>query len=473
MTSFFFLVLPALSQEADTAWVRTYNGPGNISDNASAIAVDDSGNVYVAGSCDVRPTMEGAKYVTIKYYPNGDAAWVRRYSGPAKHSDRAYAVAVDACGNVYVTGSSSQDSSYPSDDTDYATIKYDIDGRRLWVRTYDGLDEDWNMDGACDIAVDSSGNVCVTGTSTDSETGTDYTTIKYDRDGNLLWLKRYDGIGYESEDHANAMVLDAHGNVYITGESHGPRSDPAGIDWESVRGEVWLSTPDYVTIKYDPLGNELWVRRYDGPGNAWDWAYDIAVDASGNVYVTGSSYGAEANSRPDYATIKYDSSGNQLWVRRYNGPENRDDVAEAVAVDTFGNVYVTGRSIGVRGMVRVDYDYVTIKYDANGDQLWLRRYDGPKKYSSDQAEAIALDGLGHVYVTGSSGTIIYDTDGNQLQLWTGYNGNAMTADRSGNIYVVGYITQKGTRYPYEHGDFLTVKYVQKSNSSHNEDTKQR
>nr|MBA3726504.1 hypothetical protein [Armatimonadota bacterium] len=86
-------------------------------------------------------------------------------------------------------------------------------------------------------------------------------------------------------------------------------------------------------------------------------AYALAVDAAGNVYVTGFSNGAGGFPN-DYATIKYDSNGNQLWVARYNGPGNSSDGASALAVDAAGNVYVTGTSYGAG----TGDDYTTIKY---------------------------------------------------------------------------------------------------------------
>src|SRR4030066_1429004 len=87
---------------------------------------------------------------------------------------------------------------------------------------------------------------------------------------------------------------------------------------------------------------EAWVARYNGPGNSYDVAYALAVDDSGNVYVTGRSAGSFTYS--DYATIKYSPAGDTLWVRRYNGPGNGHDEANALAVDGSGNVYVTGYS---------------------------------------------------------------------------------------------------------------------------------
>src|SRR3989304_8951188 len=140
------------------------------------------------------------------------------------------------------------------------------------------------------------------------------------------WVRRYNGPG-DSSDYASAITVDGSGNVYVTGYSTGS-------------GTYY----DYATIKYYSNGDTAWVRRYNGPGNGYDEAYAIAVDGSGNVYVTGQSIGSGTYN--DYATIKYYSNGDTAWVRRYNGPGNVDDVAYAIAVDGSGCVYVTGWSVG-------------------------------------------------------------------------------------------------------------------------------
>ena len=244
--------------------------------------------------------------------------WVARYNGPGDYHDIAQALAVDNSGNVYVTGYST--GSGPG--YDYATIKYNPDGNQLWVARYNGDAND--DDQACALAVDSLGNVYVTGYSNGSGTGNDYATIKYSPDGNQLWVARYNGPPGNDDDGAYALVVDNNsGNVYVTGYSTGNGT-----------------CNDYATIKYNPDGNQLWVARYNGPGNGSDTASALAVDSSGNVYVTGYSDGSGTGD--DYATIKYSPDGNQLWVERYNGPGNNSDSASDLAVDNSGNVYVTG-----------------------------------------------------------------------------------------------------------------------------------
>jgi hypothetical protein len=292
-------------------------------------------------------------------------------SGPGNDYDYASAIAVDASKNVYVTGWSDGDGTY----RDYATVKYDTNGNELWVKRYNGPGNGYDYARA--IAVDASKNVYVTGWSDGDGTYRDYATLKYDADGNELWVKRYNGPG-SGADSAIAIAVDASGNIYVTGESSGSGTGA-----------------DYATVKYDSDGHQLWVARYNGPGNDSDEASAIALDSSGNVYVTGTSYDSVINR--DYATVKYDADGNDLWVKRYNGPGNNWDEAHGIAVDASGNVYVTGDSPGSG----TDDDYATIKYDTDGNELWVKRYNGPGN-DLDWALAIAVDTLENVYVTGWS-----------------------------------------------------------------------
>src|SRR4029077_15606562 len=143
---------------------------------------------------------------------------------------------------------------------------------------------------------------------------------------------------------------------------------------------------------------EAWVARYNGPTNQSDEGQAIAIDGSGNVYVTGESFLPGGSS--DYATIKYNSAGQEQWVARYNGPANGNDSASSIVVDSSGNVYVMGDSLGLG----TGLDYATIKYNSAGQQQWVARYNGPGNgddYAA-YARAIVLDGSGNIYVTGGS-----------------------------------------------------------------------
>jgi hypothetical protein len=330
-------------------WVARYHGPNNLDDKARAIATDSAGNVYVAGvSCtqmDDLGNCVASQYVTLKYDSGGNQVWVATYSGPGNSTDEPTAMAIDSAGNVYVTGASWGDGTL----TDYATIKYGTDGNQLWVARYDGPGS--GNDRATALVLDANANVYVTGESQGNGGDLDYATIAYDSNGNELWEARYDGPA-NSDDSAVAIALDSSGNVYVTGTS--------------VNGTRFL---DYATLKYDPDGNQLWVARYSGSGDVDNIPAGIGLDAAGDVYVTGQS----ANTLSDYATVKYDTDGNQLWATPFHRPDHRFDAATAIAVDDNGNAYVTGKSVG-QG---TNEDYVTIKYLADGTPRWTAVYDGP------------------------------------------------------------------------------------------------
>lgn len=430
--------VPAFAQSVDTAWVRRYNGPDSTIDQAYAITVDVSGNVYVTGFSRGSETYED--YATLKYYPNGDVAWARRYNGSGNSWDYAKSIAVDGTGNVYITGYSQGSGTQ----NDYATIKYYPNGDTAWVRRYNGPGNEWDIGES--ITIDDSSNVYVTGRSySGTETGHDYTTIKYLPHGDTAWIRRYNGPANNS-DGATALVVDDSGNVYVTGYSW-----DNGTDF------------DYATVKRFPNGDTAWARRYNGPGNSSDWAYDIAVDDSGNVYVTGYSFG-DGTSK-DFLTIKYLSSGDSAWVRRYNLPGDYDEEAHAIVVDDSGNVYVTGWSLS-DGSYR---DYLTIKYYPDGDTAWVRRYFGSGDFG-DEAHAIAIDDSGNVYVTGESNfngtedyaTIKYDPSGTELWVKR-YNGPANQWDEAYDIALYGCENVYVTGYSWDdltNDDYFTIKYVQ-------------
>jgi uncharacterized delta-60 repeat protein len=413
MYSLTTIVLAQASQQ----WAAVYNGTGNSTDMVYSMAIDGLGNVYVTGYSTGSGSSQD--YTTLKYNSSGALVWIAKYNGPANSADVAYAVTLDASGNIYVTGSSVGNGT----NADYTTIKYNSAGTQLWVARYNSPFN--SSDDAVSIAVDGSGNVYVTGNIIATGTGTDYTTVKYNSSGIQQWAVRYDGPENHNDD-AESIKVTSTGIVYVTGSSR-------GIGTNS----------DYTTIKYSTTGVQQWIARYNGTGNSLDRPYSMALDAAGNIYITGESYAPGASSS-DYATIKYNSSGVQQWAARYSGPVSGGfDGANAMALDVTGNIYVTGRSDG---------DYATIKYNTSGVQQWAARYNGPGN-SNDEATSMAVYNSSNIYVTGSSAgigtandyaTVKYNSSGTQ-QWAARYNGPtnlgdepvSVLTDASGSFYVTG------------------------------------
>ena len=315
-------------------WVKTYNGSGNGGDYGFAIAVDPAGNVYVTGRSDVGGAQ---KFTSLKYDSMGNmaAGWPSVYTaGLSTVFDEAHAVKVDAFGNVFVTGRSG-----PAAAIDYLTIKINSSGIVQWAQKYNG-----NMnseDNPVALVIDNaSSNVFVAGYSIRTGSSYDYFLIKYAAsNGDSLTSAIYNG-PVNIHDVLTTMTIDNFDNVYVT-----------GMSWGSAGGY------DFATIKYNSMCEQQWVGRYNGPGNYTDKPNSITVDALGNVYVTGYSFGTGSND--DYATVMYNSSGVEKWLQRYEGPGNGIDAANSLAVDGSGNVYVTGWSAGISSGT---YDYATIKY---------------------------------------------------------------------------------------------------------------
>ncbi len=187
----------------------------------------------------------------------------------------------------------------------------------------------------------------------------------------------------------------------------------------------------------------LWAMRYDGPAHGDDAAAGMAVSADSSVvYVTSTSW-AGAVRRDDIVTVAYGREGGKRWVRAYNGTGSVEDTAGAVAAGR-ARVYVTGTTVGRRGT-----DYVTIAYTSGGDRLWAHRFDSPTR-SEDAAADIDVSPDGStVFVTGSSATIAYRSDGSLL--WTAPTtpGDYLAVSADGSKLFVAWGAEQAS-------DFLTV-----------------
>ena len=411
------------SQPVTQEWVRTYGYIDSLNDFLNDMVIDTNGNVIVTGR--IATNTQNTNYATVKYSSSGQQQWAAIYNGIGTNSiDEAVAVTVDKSGNVYVTGFS-EHSGFLTDD--YVTIKYNSSGVQQWLARYDS----GSLDDPVAIAVDNIGNVYVSGYS--YITGADYLTIKYNNNGDSIWTRRYNGPA-NGNDFARSMVFDRLGNVYVTGNSQ--------------------SENCYTTIKYSETGQELWVKKFV---LGYARGLKIAIDTNFNVFVTGNVW---QNNKDDIVTLKYNSTGSLIWYARYGGLSNGNNDVSDIKIDYSQNIYVTGMTNdgGIYG-----FDYVLIKYNQNGDSLWVRKYLNPNNYTNDRPNSIAVDNNG-VYITGYAAdsndnldatTLKYSHSGNLLWITRQPGGGKkIVVDKNNKVLVSGTI---GTNV-----DFITIKYNQPS-----------
>jgi WD40 repeat protein len=401
----------------DTLWTRRYNGPANSDDGATSVAVSSDGStVFVTGGGT--GSTSGYDYTTLAYRAStGATRWLKSYNGPSSGYDQATALGLSPDGSrVFVTGASRGSGTK----LDYATVAYDASsGARLWVKRYNGPGN--GIDYATALGVSADGAIVfVTGYSRGSGSGDDYATVAYSAStGATVWTRRYNGPG-DGSDMARALAVSPDASaVFVTGGSVGA-----------------TSATDYTTVAYSATtGAKIWVKRYNGPGNYADLAHGVKVSPDGStVFVTGESIGSDGGF--DYATVAYDASnGAGLWAKRYSGTAQRDDYSTALGVSPDGSaVFVTGYSIGVANR----FDYATVAYDASsGARLWVKRYNGPGNDTDDANALVVSPDASMVLVTGASfgatgsidyATVAYDASSG-AQLWVKrYNGAAAGDD---------------------------------------------
>jgi hypothetical protein len=379
------------------------------------LAIDAAGNVYVSGT-SFGPTSD---IVTMKLDASGAAAWTTLHDGGA--SDRSIAVAVDPNASVYVLGSSSLGGSY--------LVKYGAGGVLQWVRPVGSPTGRFN-----DLAADAAGNLYVAG----RDSG--FRIIKYDTSGVMLWSVA------PTTGEVAALALDGSGSVYATGNFQVVKLSGAGtVEWTAAyggtgarqsfdltvddSGAVYVAgyrfngtNEDFLTVKFSAAGAQQWASTYDG--GSFDIAFAVVADGSGNVWVTGQS---DTPAQGGFLTVKYGPSGQQQWVASYD--TDGYDISYALAVDSGGNAYVAGRSQeGSAGAFR------TIRYDADGVQQWVGTFD---RAGEDVAYAILVDGEGDLVVAGSSvetgddlRVVKYDAGGTEL--WTAKEGQVEAPDVFGS-----------------------------------------
>ncbi len=463
---------------------------------------------------------------------NAQWQWANSVSGPSQFTlsgDNviANAVTTDAAGNIYVTGAYSSLSVTLGNDTltniaysDILIVKYNTSGQVMWARSAGG---NWN-DFATSIKTDADGNVYITGYFNSPTITFDTITLtnvsvnnifiaKYTSAGNVIWAKTAAG-PTATDCEATSLAIDADGNTYITGYYNNATLtfDPVTI--------TNSGSDDIFVVKYDPSGNVLWAKSTGNSGT--EQGFSITTDPSGNVYVAGFSNDDTltlngVTLKGKVLVVKYDKYGSVVWGQALASSSTCDLLkATAILADAAGNVYVAGdfgeqtgyfgNSAGNFGFVYVNdigadslpqMDIFIAKFDTSGYINWAKIAGGP---SENHANALALDGKGNLYVSGTSdqGSVMkfdgltittddgyphayvakYDTAGNVMgaEFETGYSNNypaSITTDADGGLYMAGYYTASMTignfilNDTYSNGSMFIAKNSGSALSTHN------
>ena len=362
-------------------------------------------------------------------------------------------VATDSSGNVYVTGNTSVaiDSQTRHGALDFFITKYNSSGAHQWT-VQDGGSSGFSY--GMGIAVDSSGNVYVSGYTTvalDSQTqhgANDFFITKYDTDGTQQWTVQDGGSGQQSS-VAFAIALDSSANVFVSGRTTG------ALDSQTQHG-----SNDLFITKYDSSGTRKWTVQ-DGAANGNTYGYGIATDSSGNVYATGYTTvaidGQTQMGSQDLFISKLNSSGVRQWTTQ-DGASGGNTWGQSVVVDSTGKIYIAGgTNIALDGQTKQGSDdFITTMYNSNGVRQWTVQDGAFGGHST--AFGIALDGSGDVLVTGKTSVALdgqtqhgaydlfvakFNASGvRQLTVQDGAsggttNGAGIALDSSGHVYVTG------------------------------------
>ncbi len=321
-------------------WANIYNGSGNGDDKAYAITLDSYNNIYITGY--TTDQFLNTHYITIRYDNDsiGTPRWASIYPGQG-----GAATSITMIGDEYVavTGSSTNNASI----SDILTVEYNAStGVQVWQNF---LNRDNNTDAKGNaITSDNTGNVYVTGyTMTSTSNYKDLTIIKYDNSGNTTWFQYYNTSGFDNI--GNSIGLSGNNDVLVTGTSATGTTD---------------ASDNYITLSYSSDGGQEWAMPYNGPGGNTDIAHKLAVSTTENaVYVTGSSKCDSYEGSTDMFTVKYDiSTGEALDSARVSTSSANADIAYDVALDSSQNVYVTGYSIFGGNRLNAAGSILTMKF---------------------------------------------------------------------------------------------------------------
>jgi hypothetical protein len=363
-------------------WSDILNTHSTDGERDAYIALDNSYNVYILGETQ-RDTLTN-DLILLKYSYDGIEQWETTYNNPYTGVLAPSEFSIDLLGNIYFSA-----TSINTDENVHGniiTVKYAADGTFRWDETIPALTRTRSYSSS--LAIDSNGDVCVAGATVEPDGRFGTEIVKYSSSGQQIWI-----VQYGNPDSAGGALiprfigLDAAGNVYVTGKIY------------TSNGQILFHT-----TKFDINGLLLWSADFSGftgtgDDNGLARPSDMIVKPDGNLFVTGTCYHNDSDSTVcySYGTVKYNTNGQEQWASFYNGVHlySENDPLD-MAIDLNDNIYVTGASYDIRNYA---YDYATVKYNTSGEQEWESRHDSPIS-RTDMALAVAVNSIGDVAITG-------------------------------------------------------------------------
>ncbi|MCX6200042.1 MAG: T9SS type A sorting domain-containing protein [Bacteroidetes bacterium] len=417
----FFCLTPGSAQS--WAWAKGAGGIG--SDAANAVTIDEHGNIYVTGNIAGIANFSGVGaqgkgifdvFIT-RYDPQGNVVWVKLAGGD--DNDAGTGIKYKG-GFLYVTGYFNDTAWFETTmllsrgDADGFIAKYTTDGNLVWVRQIGGS----NSDVSLSVDADNAGNVYIGGSyeynmmldtfhlSTTNLYNESF-LAKYSSDGNVLWAKSGKG---NNANQITGVAFDNDHSVFVTGYFGGNFKIGAG----NINSAT--SSYDIFLAKVDENGNYDWLKS---AGSTYeDAAHGICSDANGNAIVVGyfagtAYFDSHTVTYSDYNDIfvaKYDASGNNLWVRAGRG--HQLDIGWGVTTDANGNIFATGMYqdvIDFDGNIlhAFDRDIFLVSYSPAGTLRWATTAGG---VNTDCGFSVAVSNAGMLVLAG-------------YYSYTGYYGN--------------------------------------------------